>query len=138
MNLFGKSAIAATLAVGLMAPAMAQELRTASESVVACQSVEDALERLDCFEKAAAELSEALSVPVTALATAEVAPNPTVPAAPTEQAATIVVTTPVPATDAPAPVEQASATTTEPDVPDRSLPSWIPRITFGSDRDVEK
>jgi len=139
MNLLGKSAIAATLAVGLMTPAMAQELRTASEGVIACQSVEDALERLDCFEQAAAELSAALAVPEPAPVIAEAAPTPTVPAAPTEQAATTVATTAVATPEAPAPIQQASAdTVAEPDIPERTLPSWMPRITFGGDRDVEK
>ncbi|MEM9570208.1 MAG: hypothetical protein AAF996_02005 [Pseudomonadota bacterium] len=140
MNLLGKSAIAATLAVGLMAPAMAQELRTASESVVACQTVEDALERLDCFEKAATELSAALAVPVPAPVVAEAAPTPTVPVAPTEQAAATAAPTTVAATQAPAAVQQASAETATADreAPSRSLPGWIPRISFGSDRDVEK
>jgi hypothetical protein len=139
MNLLGKSAIAATLAVGLMAPAMAQELRTASEGVIACQSVEDALERLDCFEQAAAELSAALAVPEPAPVIAEVAPAPSVPVAPTEQVATTVATTAVATPDAPAPIQQASAdTVAEPEIPERSLPSWIPRISFGAGRDVEK
>lgn len=125
MNLLGKSAIAATLTASLMAPAMAQELRTASESVVACQTVEDALERLDCFEKAADELLAALAVPAPAPAPviAEAAPNPAVPVAPAQASAA---------------VQQASAATSQSDVPERSLPSWIPRITFGSDRDAEK
>ena len=136
MNLLGKSAIAATLAVGLMTPAMAQELRTASEGVIACQSVEDALERLDCFEQAAAELSAALAVPEPAPVIAEAAPTPTVPPAPTEQA---VAATAVATPEAPAPIQQASAdTVAEPDIPERTLPSWMPRITFGGDRDVEK
>lgn len=138
MNLLGKSAIAATLAASLMAPAMAQELRTASESVVACQTVEDALERLDCFEKAADELSAALAVPAPVIA--EAAPNPTVPAAPVEQAVATSAPTAVATAQAPAAVQQASAdaATADSDAPTRSLPGWIPRISFGRDREVEK
>ena len=38
-------------------PALAQDMRSASEKVVACQDVADPAERLTCFETAAAELS---------------------------------------------------------------------------------
>ena len=142
MTLLGKTTMAAIIAVALTTPALAQELRTASENVVACQSVEDALERLDCFEKAAAELSVALTAPAPAVIAAPSAPTPSVAAAPIEQAATTgAATAPaaMAATDTPAPVDQAATTTTpEDNIPRSTLPSWIPRVTFGRDRDVEK
>ena len=146
MNLLGKTLMAAVFVVAVAKPALAQELRTASETVVACQTVEDALERLDCFEKAAAELSAALAAPAPEVIAAPSAPSttptPSVAAAPVEQAVTTgVATAPVAvaATDAPAPVEQAAnTTTTEDNIPRRALPSWIPRVTFGRDREVEK
>ncbi|MEO1323824.1 MAG: hypothetical protein AAFV59_12535 [Pseudomonadota bacterium] len=131
--------------------ASAQELRTASENVVACQSVVDALERLDCFEKAADELSAALTVPPLAQ---ESIAAPSVPAAaPTQQAAaetalvaaaTETAAAPVTPAAAPTPVQQAAATaaaTTDAaeDATQRSvLPGWIPRVTFRNNRDVEK
>lgn len=143
MKLFRNLALTG-IAIGVcMAPASAQELRTASENVVACQSVVDALERLDCFEKAAAELSAALSSPEAAPHVSDTpatqAPEPVVQAA--NETAPIAVAeasaATVAVTDAPAPTRQAS-TTTEENVPRSSLPSWIPRVTFGRDRDVEK
>ncbi|MEM7330294.1 MAG: hypothetical protein AAF437_16245 [Pseudomonadota bacterium] len=138
MKMLGKTAIVAIGFGILVSPVCAQELRSASENVVACQDVVDALERLDCFEKAAAELSLALAAPVPTQAAAPVAANPSTPAAPIEQA--VVATNPAAAasaTQAPA-VQQAAATTTEENIPQSRLPSWIPRVTFGSGRDVEK
>lgn len=139
MKLLGKSA-SLLVSFGLLAvPALAQDMRTASEKVVACQAIEDGATRLECFEAAATELSAILAAPVSPVASA---PAPvTVPAAPTEVA---VAATPAPGTaatsDAPAAVQVASATeaATEAEGPEGSrLPSWIPRISFG-DRDVEK
>ena len=38
-----------------------------------------------------------------------------------------------------APIEQAAATTTDTrEAPRSRLPSWLPRVTFGGDREVEK
>jgi len=145
MKMLGKSA-SLLVSFGLLAvPALAQDMRTASEKVVACQAVEDGAARLECFEAAATELSAILAEPVPQVATA---PAPaTIPATPTELA---VAETPSPenteTSDAPAAVQVASATeavtaaevATEADGPTGSrLPSWIPRISFG-DREVEK
>lgn len=158
MKLFRNLALSGLGFGVLVAPAASQELRAASENVVACQDVVDALERLDCFEKAAAELSVALAAPTAAPAVvaAPTAPVPVNPADPVQQAvAETTPTAPMPAApaetsatpvaiaDAPAapqePVQQADASTTpDENVPRSSLPSWIPRITFGGDRDVEK
>ena len=152
MKMRGKLAICAFAGLGLALPGLAQDMRTASEKVVACQSVSDPAERLVCFETAAAELSALLAVPVARLGTPS-APSPaTVPApanapAPIEQA--IVSAPAVPATPAAptttnvaatdAPIQQAaSAASDAEEAPKSRLPSWIPRVTFGGDRDVEK
>lgn len=125
MKMLGKVAVSAMGIVAVIGSAAAQDMRTASENVVACQSVEEASARLDCFEKAAADLSAALAAPAPEMAAASV---------PAQQAA---VPATAAATAAPAAVQQASTSTTE-NIPSSSLPSWIPRITFGSGRDVEK
>ncbi|MEM7459933.1 MAG: hypothetical protein AAF331_10755 [Pseudomonadota bacterium] len=137
MRMLEKSA-ALLVSFGLFTvPALAQDMRTASEKVVACQAIQDGAARLECFEAAAAELSIILAGPVPQL-TETPAPQTQAPIATAETAAT---STPIPAatTSAPAPVQMASATevATEADTPESRLPSWIPRITFG-DRDVEK
>ncbi|MEO1662625.1 MAG: hypothetical protein AAFR51_16665 [Pseudomonadota bacterium] len=140
--------------------ASAQDMRAASEKVVACQSLEDAAERLACFETAATELSILLNAPAPQIAQAPVPAPPVTAAAPIEQAAAaaaptapaeavVASATPVavppvaaPQVAAPQVAEQpvaVAATETEtPDVPRSSLPAWIPRVTFGRDRDVEK
>lgn len=145
MKMLEKTAILALGAGVLIASASAQELRTASENVVACQSVEDSAARLECFETAAAALSAALTLAEpTPVAAATV--SPTVPAVPIETAVETAATSeiaPAAVSDAPAvaAVQQAAATETDtdtPNIPSSRLPSWIPRISFGSDRDVEK
>ncbi len=119
-------------------PAIAQDLRAASEGVVACQTVEDTTERLACFEIAAQQLSVALEAPAPQIvpAPAAVAPGSASDGAtaPIQQAA---VSAPGPSA-APAPVQQASNATA--DGPDGGsiLPSWIPRVTFGSRDDADK
>lgn len=131
-------ACGALAALMLTGSALAQDLRGASENVVACQTVEDAAARLSCFETAAAELSSALAAPVPEPVAA--LPQPQVQTAPAETSA-VASTTQVPQTAAPAaaPIQQASTEApAEVEAPESSLPSWIPRITFGSDRDVEK
>ncbi len=131
MKMLGKVAVSAMGIVAVIGSAAAQDMRTASENVVACQSVEEASARLDCFEKAAADLSAVLAAPAPEMAAA---PEPVTAGDPVQQAA---VPASAAATDAPAAVQQASTSTTE-NIPSSSLPSWIPRITFGSGRDVEK
>ena len=133
--------LAVTLALAT-GTAMAQDMRTASENVVACQAVTDSAARLACFEAAATELSIVLATPEPA-PLAEAAPVS--PAAPVEQAAvTSPEVAPIPGAPEPAataPVQQAAATTTEAaprEAPQSSLPGWIPRVTFGGGRDVEK
>lgn len=128
MKMLGKVAVAVIGIGALIGSASAQDMRTASENVVACQSVEDALERLDCFEQAAAGLSVVLNAPVPEVVAAPAAPSPNLPAAPIETAAVASGTATVAATEA----------VPEESIKQSSLPSWIPRITFGSDRDVEK
>lgn len=128
MKMLGKVAVTVIGIGALIGSATAQDMRTASENVVACQTVEDALARLECFEQAAADLSAALALPAPAVVAAPAAPSPAVAAAPIETAA--VAAEPA-ATIAPEP-------TAEENVKQSSLPSWVPRITFGSGGDVEK
>lgn len=142
MKIVSKSLALALLLGTTSGIAAAQDMRSASEKVVACQTIEDAAERLVCFETAATELSLILSAPAPQAAPAPVAVQP---AAPTEQASTTVAPAapaPVATTAATAPPaqQQAAATTTEAEsnVPKSSLPAWIPRVTFGNNRDVEK
>lgn len=144
MKIVSKSLALALLLGTTSGIAAAQDMRSASEKVVACQTIEDAAERLVCFETAATELSLILSAPAPQAAPAPVAVQP---AAPTEQASTTVapaapapVTTTAATATAPPAQQQAAATTTEAEsnVPKSSLPAWIPRVTFGSNRDVEK
>ncbi len=144
MNLLRKSALIAlaiSCATGL---ATAQDLRTASEQVVACQNIEDPAERLTCFETAATALSVAMQAPEPEIVAAPTVTAPAPTAEATQQAA---ITAPAPttvpaATTPPAPateIQQASAdTVADPEIPRSRLPSWIPRVTFNRDRDVEK
>ncbi len=141
MKIVSKSLALALLLGTTSGIAAAQDMRSASEKVVACQTIEDAAQRLVCFETAATELSLILSAPAPQAAPAPVAVQP---AAPTEQASTTVAPAapaPTTTTAAPAAQQQVAATTPEaeaPNVPKSSLPAWIPRVTFGSNRDVEK
>jgi hypothetical protein len=154
MKMRGRLAICAVAGMSMALPGLAQDMRSASEKVVACQTVIDPVERLACFETAAAELSTLLETPIAEApapsvpVTPTTAPAPAVPTAPVEQAVVTTPAAPVPApaptvtataesTDAP--IQQAEATTTDADDGPRSrLPSWIPRVTFGGGRDVEK
>ncbi len=134
MKLSSKYGILAVAALSLSVPALAQDVRAASERVVACQSEADAEARLACFEAAASDLAAVLAAPVQQAA---VTPSPETPAASQAAASTPVTTAAV----SPNAVEQPAATQTasvETDAPDSGLPSWIPRITFGNGRDVEK
>ena len=145
MKIVSKSLALALLLGTTSGIAVAQDMRSASEKVVACQTIEDAAERLVCFEAAATELSLILSAPAPQAAPAPVAVQPAVP---TEQASTTAapaapapVTTTAATAAAPAAQQQVAATTPvaeAPNVPKSSLPAWIPRVTFGSNRDVEK
>lgn len=141
MKIVSKSLALALLLGTTSGIAAAQDMRSASEKVVACQTIEDAAQRLVCFETAATELSLILSAPAPQAAPAPVAVQP---AAPTEQASTTVAPAapaPTTTTAAAAAQQQVAATTPEaeaPKVPKSSLPAWIPRVTFGSNRDVEK
>ena len=133
MKMLAKMAVS-VIGIGvLMGSATAQDMRTASENVVVCQNVEDASARLDCFEQAAAELSVIMSAsmpsPEMTAAQAPVTAGDAV-----QQATAPAATT---ATSTPAAVQQASTSATE-NIPSSSLPSWIPRISFGGGRDVEK
>lgn len=144
MKLLGKSACCALVALGASLTMSAQDMRSASEKVVACQTVEDSLERLACFESAATELSTFLAAPAPVERAAAKPEAPIIPAAPVEsvQQASVAVepsVEPAPTDAAQAPIQQAAVATEETrDVPRSRLPSWIPRITFGSDREVEK
>ena len=131
MKSYKSLAVSAVLVGGVAMPAFAQDLREASENVVACQTIEDNLEKLSCFENAATALSAVLSAPVE---TAEVAPAP----APIEQAAVQSPQAPTPAaTEATAPVQMATAETApetaeQPEGPPRRrlLPSWVPTVSL--------
>lgn len=140
MNLLGRTVAASVVFASLALPALAQDVRAASERVVACQDVEDSLERLACFETAASELSAVLSLPEPQVASSAETIQPSAPVAPAEQtvvAETVAPSAPGVAVTSDTPVQQASATT-EPQAPRATLPSWIPRVTFGRDRDVER
>ncbi len=124
-----KLAILAIVAGAVSTPVFAQDLRSASENVVACQSVEDTAERLACFEAAAQQLSTALAVP-----------PPQIVQAPPATSSAAAVSAPVQqaTTSTGAPVQQASTETTEPPSNGSILPSWLPRVSFGTQRDVEQ
>lgn len=131
-------AVSAISALMLTGPALAQDLRGASENVVACQTVEDAAARLACFETTAAELSSALAAPVPEPIAA--LPQPTLQAAPSETSA-VASAADVSQAEAPAaaPVQQASADTTEAPLERGSiLPSWLPRVAFRGDDNMEE
>nr|WP_070958443.1 hypothetical protein [Hyphomonas sp. Mor2] len=129
MRTHEKLAFLAVLTGLVSSPVYAQDLRSASESVVACQNVEDAAQRLACFEAAAEQLSTALAIPP-----AQIVPAPTA----TSSAAAVTAPVQQEATTTTAPVQQASTDTAQPPNNDSILPSWIPRVSFGSGRDVEK
>lgn len=148
MKMRGRLAVCAVAGLSVALPGLAQDMRTASEKVVACQTVIDPVERLACFEAAASELSALLETPIAEAPASSPSPvAPAVPAAPVEQA---VVSAPAAPVQAPAPavtataesgdapIQQAATTTDTDDAPRSRLPSWIPRVTFGGDRDVEK
>ena len=127
MNMRNKLILLA-MSTGLIAtPVFAQDLRSASEGVVACQTIEDPAEKPACYEAASTALAAILAVPVQQVAI----PDPTASGLPTTTQA--AASGAAPANDAA--VQTAS---TETDASGSRLPSWIPRITFGSDRDVEK
>lgn len=124
MKTFKNLGVLVLAAGAFTAPAIAQDLRSVSGKVVACQTIEDSSERLACFEAAAAELSLALDAPAV-LATPE---QPS-------------VSQPVATAEAPAPVQMAAAETapeasaeteqTGPTFPRRSLlPSWVPTVNL--------
>lgn len=129
MKTHEKLAILTVLAGMAAHPVYAQDLRSASESVVACQSVEDTAQRLACFEAAAQRVSTALALP-----------QPQIVQAPTATSSTAAVSAPVQqaATSAAAPVQQASTEAVEAPGNGSLLPSWIPRVSFGNRGDVEK
>jgi len=131
MKMLGKVALAVIGIGALIGSAAAQDMRTASENVVACQSVEDATARLDCFEKAATLLSIAISVPAPKMAAEQ---TPAAPEKAIEQAA---ISASAPTTTESAATQQTASATNE-NIPSSSLPSWIPRISFGGDRNAEK
>ncbi len=130
MKTHTKLAIAGVAVATMTSPAIAQDLRTASESVVACQSVEATAERLACFETAAQTLSEALAVPT---ATVSAPPQP-VPSA--SAAANPTSSGQVPlqmASTETAPVAAPDAAEAEPPAGPprrRLLPSWVPTVSL--------
>lgn len=133
----------AVLVGSVAAPAVAQDMHTASEKIVACQDLADADERLACFDTAVAELSDLMAVPL-----AEVpAPAPVAPTALSASESQLIqqaAVAPAIVADAAAlaaapPVQQASVDVpAEADANGSILPSWIPRVTFGERRDVER
>lgn len=144
MKLLGKSAGFAVVAASLAIPALAQDMRSASENVVACQDVADAAERLACFESTSAILATLLAAPTPQAAVAPEVPVATFPATPVEQAVAPETSQAEQALVAAsatveAPIQQAEAeTASETEAPKSSLPSWLPRVTFGNNNDVEK
>jgi len=126
-------AAVSVLAAASFGAAIAQDVRSASEGVVACQSLTDPMEKLACYEAAAAQVEQALAEPAQAPVAA--------PPAPAETAA---VATVAPAASEPQPVQVASAAPAE-EAPEtaekrRILPSWIPSVSlnFGSGEDRVK
>lgn len=144
MKLLGKSAGFAVVAAILAIPALAQDMRSASQNVVACQDVDDPMERLECYESTTAILSSFLAAPVQEAAGAPQATAVTVPVTPIQQAAAPSTSQAEQALVAAsasvdAPIQQASADRASgPDAPKSRLPSWIPRVTFGSNNDADK
>ena len=116
MKIWAKIAATSLIMAGITHTAAAQDVRAASEQVVACQAIATPMEKLACFEAAATNLSAALEVPV---AVAEVAPAPT----PAEA------------------VKVASTEAAEEEFKRRRLlPSWVPTVSLGGggDKDREK
>ncbi len=120
-----KSFLAATgiLALAMSGSAIAQQAPSATDQILACQSIADAGEKLACFEAAA----EAMAV--------EQAAPPAVTQTPAEST--------IAATPAPTPTQTIAATsapvataTAEPERR-RILPSWIPTVTIGRSDDKE-
>lgn len=136
MKSYRSLAVMAATIAGVAMPGFAQDLREASEDVVACQAIEDNLEKLTCFESAAAALSLALTAPVE---TAEIAPTPETPV----QQATVEApqTAPAATTEAQAPVQMAATEVASADTETlegppkrRLLPSWVPTVSLSIGR----
>ncbi|MEM8615797.1 MAG: hypothetical protein AAGF20_02575 [Pseudomonadota bacterium] len=128
------------LGLGLSFGATAQDLRPTAEKLVACQTLDNPVERLACFEREVKVLDALLTarVPAPAVAQAPVlapqatpapvasVPAPSVPAAPVSPPSTAVAsasaTVPVP-------------TPAEPEADERGslLPSWMPKPFSGDD-----
>jgi hypothetical protein len=114
MKIWAKIAATSLIMAGITHTAAAQDVRTASEQVVACQVIATPMEKLACFEAAATNLSAALEVPI---AVAEIAP---------------------------APAEAVNVASTEAAEEEfkrrRLLPSWVPTVSLGGggDKDREK
>ena len=126
MNMKMKTGLALIVAVSMHGFASAQDVRAASEGVVACQSIVDPMEKLACFEAAAAQVSEALAEP---------APAPIVGPAPSQQAPAVAATTTAASVS-----ETSGAVSDETGITSdrRLLPSWIPSVTFRRGDDGEQ
>lgn len=122
-----KPAFIAAVGVFLVSSASAEDVRDASKSVVACQSIADPMEKLACFEAAAEAVSQALAEPQAAAPVAE--GNSAAATALVEQA-NQASAEPV----APAPQAQSVASVETPETEERRLlPSWIPSISLNRD-----
>ncbi len=129
MKLVTRFAAAFALSSVAIGAASAQDVRSASEGVVACQTLTDPTEKLACYEAAAAQVSQALSAPVAAPEVAVVSP-PTV----------VATAEPAVAESSSEAVQTASAEAVDEPGRRRLLPSWVPSISLklGSDGNREK
>lgn len=121
--------------------AAAQDLKTASEGVVACMDIEDMSEKLSCYDAASSNLALALErASEVELAEAVSDSQPSAESDVNEDSQTTqTFASADPSEQATREAQQVAAVDTETNtVPSSGLPSWLPRITFGSDREVEK
>ncbi len=138
MKMLEKVAAMAFVAGALATPAIAQDMRSASEKVVACQSVADSQERLTCFETAESELSVILSTPQPVVAAQPTSPEAPTTSAQTQQAAISAPEVQVAPTEVPAAQASVQMASTEPPVAEklagppkrRLLPSWVPTVSL--------
>lgn len=139
MKMLGHWACFAVAAGLLSAPVFAEDMRSASEKVVACQEIAAPEARLVCFESAAAELSALLAMPAVAEAPSTIAAPSASETELVQQAnAAPAVSPSAPAAASEEIVQASAAAPADAPEPRSSLPAWIPRITFGDNREAEK
>jgi len=136
MKMLGHWACFAVAAGLLSAPVFAEDMRSASEKVVACQEIAAPEARLVCFESAAAELSALLAMPAVAEAPSTIAAPSASETELVQQAnAAPAVSPSAPAAASEEIVQASAAAPADAPEPRSSLPAWIPRITFGDNRE---